>query len=692
MKLDSSPFLPAGMLSVAMVLGTSLHLVAGVESVIVEKSIRYQQTNDTEYSLMQSVEDDPNDGGAFGFWAEIEGEDLDGLDAPVLTLPASSTFPSAQSYSFNDGVFSFDEDEQSWIFGVDGDGWGAQTQGEIDSYFPSGTYSISASGVTVSLNLSGDDYPEPLTATLTGGAWANGAYVIDPSKALSISLTPYASFGSHLDDQLSIQILDEDDMGVQRLYSDDPSTAALTYQIPAGTLQAGDTFWIELGGYAAVDVDDTIDDALQAAVYGSTTLIKVRAIAPSSEQFPAEGVSGWQFKGYEFNVESEDGPIETDTISGTASLVEKLPGLVYTLSYNNGSESGSIDLVSSGGSWISEEATSEGDGSTEYERLELKIVDDDTILISDSSTSYESDSRHYWADFTSVVASRTGFPTASSSDWVGTFNKVTDIGIEIEGETGGILSDSSDEPESFTLVSQGGGSYGVSASNGESLTLQLSGGRLFNSSDDTDPYSLYSDSDWELQNVCSSDRVYAILLNNGRIFVTSTSSNVGQLIPVVPANHEGWVPVPYLSYYDGYSTILEGEDSGTTTDFEDWTAELGLTGDDALPTATPFPDGLPNLVRYAMNLGADDDGSDEMKPSVVTESGETYVVLEFQVRNELTGVSLTPQISYDLTTWTDVPGAYITQIDEDSETTRYEIKVPADTGGGFLRLQASETD
>ncbi len=119
-----------------------------------------------------------------------------------------------------------------------------------------------------------------------------------------------------------------------------------------------------------------------------------------------------------------------------------------------------------------------------------------------------------------------------------------------------------------------------------------------------------------------------------------------------------------------------------------WAAALNLAGASALPNAQPFNDTLPNLVRYAMNVGATPAPGDLPALSVQTVNNAPCLVLQYNQLIGLTGVQLVAQYSYDLVTWQTLPNGAVVQLaDPNQQTEQFSasIAIPAN-GTVFLRL------
>jgi hypothetical protein len=123
-----------------------------------------------------------------------------------------------------------------------------------------------------------------------------------------------------------------------------------------------------------------------------------------------------------------------------------------------------------------------------------------------------------------------------------------------------------------------------------------------------------------------------------------------------------------------------------------WAIGLGLSGNNALTAAIPFTDGLPNLVRYAMNIGATP--LPGQLPAVVSAnvSGTKYLTLQYRRSKGLTGTQMTPEYSTDLVNWVAVPSTNIAQMPDDDVNTERWAASMAITGSGpiFLRVEVGQ--
>lgn len=139
-----------------------------------------------------------------------------------------------------------------------------------------------------------------------------------------------------------------------------------------------------------------------------------------------------------------------------------------------------------------------------------------------------------------------------------------------------------------------------------------------------------------------------------------------------------------------FNMVLQGY--GNTPDiptFSDLAASAGLTGDDALPDATPFNDGVENLLKFAFNMNLAGPDSHRMTPGgnsglpgggLVEENGQTYWRVEY-VRRKNSGLNYTPQKSSTLGegSFTTMTGAEtVSEIPGDPDWERVIIDEPCD--------------
>jgi len=122
--------------------------------------------------------------------------------------------------------------------------------------------------------------------------------------------------------------------------------------------------------------------------------------------------------------------------------------------------------------------------------------------------------------------------------------------------------------------------------------------------------------------------------------------------------------------------------------YTEWAAGLDLAGNGLLPAAAPFGDTLPNLARFAMNIGAVPAAGQLPALSVQVVNGVAYLRLDYNVSKNLNGLQVFVQSSSDLQVWQKLSNTAIAQLaDPNAQTSHYQasIAIPAN-GLVFLRL------
>jgi hypothetical protein len=229
---------------------------AQVNLVIIDKAVfTYQQGPST------IVADDSNPFGNFGFDADVSGTNISGITAPVVTLPAASTYPSQAPAIANGGVLVYNVGDQKWEYGINGNDIATSSSTNVNSFFATGTYSVTLPGGTVNIPF-GSNISSSLTfnpvMTFSQGTWSgtasNAVLTIDPSQPLTISTTD-ANYNRTAGGQIGAElflglegVFQIDDWG--RVAPTGTSTTSLvtgfvSYTIPADTLTPGMTY---LGG------------------------------------------------------------------------------------------------------------------------------------------------------------------------------------------------------------------------------------------------------------------------------------------------------------------------------------------------------------------------------------------------------------------------------------------------------------
>ena len=166
---------------------------------------------------------------------------------------------------------------------------------------------------------------------------------------------------------------------------------------------------------------------------------------------------------------------------------------------------------------------------------------------------------------------------------------------------------------------------------------------------------------------------------------------------------------PSTSYtFKAYATNSVGTSYSVTGTFVtaiaavaliNWATSAGLTGPNAAPTATPFNDGVPNLLKYAFNMNAAEPdvsvlttgGSAGLPQITVDSSGAEPMLKVTFLRRKGSGLIYTPQRSTTLGNFVAMTGTpVVTTIDAQWERVSVEEPAPPATAPkAFARVQVS---
>lgn len=259
---------------------------AVVEEIVVEKDMEHVQTGPSTV-ILNPRPVSPNYGGAYGFSAIVAGQHLLSISAPTVTPPAGAAPGFYGTLFYNDFE---DEEDPVYVYGPNANNWGATSQAEIDSRFPNGVYTFNVGGTPVSLNLSGNAYPNIPQVTLTGGNWINGKYAVDGTGPVTAITNSFSGYGTHADDYIAI---DANDVTVEAFASSSPGTNSLQLIIPANTLPVNETSSVDVEFAAIVDKKTVLGGAKAYAVYGRSLEVEIhilpKIVSQSASQTLAAG-------------------------------------------------------------------------------------------------------------------------------------------------------------------------------------------------------------------------------------------------------------------------------------------------------------------------------------------------------------------------------------------------------------------
>jgi hypothetical protein len=134
-------------------------------------------------------------------------------------------------------------------------------------------------------------------------------------------------------------------------------------------------------------------------------------------------------------------------------------------------------------------------------------------------------------------------------------------------------------------------------------------------------------------------------------------------------------PYPTDHEFGGFDLDAVGAFSPVLTTYAAWTASRNFAGNDALPTADPDHDGIPNLIAYLTG-----------GTSLSIEATSTQTILRFQRLAYRTGGQLRVESSSTLGDWQPVAGAMVGEIGE--SLVQVTVSLPSSPGKRFYRLAA----
>lgn len=223
--------------------------------------------------VSQAIPGDPN--GPYHFAANLTGSSLNLINpVPKITLPGSSQYTLVGSSSSLGIVYNY------------------TTKSALDAAFPNGSYSFTAGTSTLPISLGASDAYPAETPQVTTGAWdGQGRLVVNASSDATLNFNNFSQYSSGTGGIITFTLspvsgttLGGDLVAVESIaLSGYSSDAALTaYTIPAGTLQANQTYYAELSFARIVNLNTTFLPIVGTATFMHTTGFVISTTVPAA--------------------------------------------------------------------------------------------------------------------------------------------------------------------------------------------------------------------------------------------------------------------------------------------------------------------------------------------------------------------------------------------------------------------------
>jgi len=202
--------------------------------------------------------------------------------SPLSPLPRVSGPIALTEPGFNGGVLGHNPSWDWHNLGAAGTGWGTDTAAEMDALFGSGIYTVDVSGISHTLDLQASARPATspvLTPNHTGpgGGWHDGIYYFTASADHTVSVSPYAGFGTNVEDALDYRIKGCGFEREELFLASQGGSNAMLIDIPATTLTPGVDYLLEANFTGLSDLDNS-PGYLTYAGYTRTTRMIFRVI------------------------------------------------------------------------------------------------------------------------------------------------------------------------------------------------------------------------------------------------------------------------------------------------------------------------------------------------------------------------------------------------------------------------------
>ena len=261
---------------------------AVVEFVVIGKGIFYEQT-DSSTVILDPSPVTPDYGGAYDFFANVEGQNMSLIASPTVTPPAGTPGPIGNPF---DDTLYFNAEDLNWRYGPSANNWGTLTQTENDTAFPNGTYTFLVNGVSVPLSLTGNAYPNTPQLSLSGGSWVNGKYAMNAANALTVTTNTFTGYSSNIDGHIFLGVGDAD---VEFFKITSPTTNFATYTALGNSLSPNEIIEVDVGFDAIVNKSNAVPGAYCAAVYSKSLELEVHFLPKIISQSSSQALNPFAF-------------------------------------------------------------------------------------------------------------------------------------------------------------------------------------------------------------------------------------------------------------------------------------------------------------------------------------------------------------------------------------------------------------
>lgn len=177
------------------------------------------------------------------------------------------------------GNFIYDSGDSNWVYSGNSS---FSSQAALDTAFANGTYNLTVGGISFSLGLTGDLYPNMPLATVSAGTWTGGLLQLTAAQALagfSITSNTFTSWQTGGMSRVGI-------WGDGPSYSQDANTDAaafLTMNVAGGALTVGNTYSFTVEFIRLTEMSTALGtNALGVAGYVTNTTFSVQVIPEPS--------------------------------------------------------------------------------------------------------------------------------------------------------------------------------------------------------------------------------------------------------------------------------------------------------------------------------------------------------------------------------------------------------------------------